>query len=203
MGTEKSVENGFKFSDDQLGKLSRKFREIERRIRMGAIDFETTLEGLQKIIIEGQSPLFLQVVDGIADIKLADGFINCNVDPYCPSDWRVDSHTFDGIIKFSPDKVHLGLRRTHGVDSEGWSTFIHDKDFMQYMNATVLDYLLKHPDRIPEEWKKYKVYFLGTVYASTDGLLFVRYLYYDNGAWSWGLTRFNSESEDFLAASFD
>jgi len=37
------------------------------------------------------------------------------------------------------------------------------------MNANVLDYLLAHPELIPEDWKNKYVFFWGTIYRYSSG----------------------------------
>lgn len=57
------------------------------------------------------------------------------------------------------------------------------------LSASVLDYLLEHPEEIPDEWKKNKdgdtnfIYFWGTIYRNSDGYLYVRCLYFYEGHW--------------------
>jgi hypothetical protein len=59
------------------------------------------------------------------------------------------------------------------------------------LNANVLDYLLKNPQLIPDDWKKdgsgntCYIFFWGTIYRVSGGYLFVRYLYWDVGRWQW------------------
>lgn len=49
MATGKTVSDGRRLSNDDLGALARKFREIARRIEEGTINFDETLKGLQSI----------------------------------------------------------------------------------------------------------------------------------------------------------
>jgi hypothetical protein len=51
------------------------------------------------------------------------------------------------------------------------------------LNANVLDYLLLHPEIIPEDWKGKYVYFWGTIYEYTLGRLYVRFLRFNDGRW--------------------
>ena len=53
------------------------------------------------------------------------------------------------------------------------------------LNANVLDYLLAHPELIPEEWKGKAVFFWGTIYRRSDGGLYVRCLYWGGSKWRW------------------
>jgi len=52
------------------------------------------------------------------------------------------------------------------------------------LNANVLNYLLKHPNLIPEDWKDEYTLFFGTVY-NFGGRLFVLSLYWTGGVWHW------------------
>ncbi|HEY4477351.1 MAG TPA: hypothetical protein VJB56_01875 [Candidatus Paceibacterota bacterium] len=53
------------------------------------------------------------------------------------------------------------------------------------LNANVLDYLLAHPDFIPEWWKGKAVFFWGTIYRNSYGNLCVRYLCFYGDRWDW------------------
>ncbi|MDP6571570.1 MAG: hypothetical protein QF747_01905, partial [Patescibacteria group bacterium] len=51
--------------------------------------------------------------------------------------------------------------------------------------ANLLDYLLEHPHLIPEEWKGKYVFFWGTIYRGSGGLLCVRCLGWYGVGWFW------------------
>jgi hypothetical protein len=53
------------------------------------------------------------------------------------------------------------------------------------LNATVLAYLLEHPDLIPESWKTGVTYFWGTIYRDSDALDRVRFLCWGGRGWGW------------------
>lgn len=59
------------------------------------------------------------------------------------------------------------------------------------LNACIIDFLLEHPEFIPDAWKKddagntIYIFFWGTVYRNSDGFLCVRYLGWRGGAWDW------------------
>ena len=55
----------------------------------------------------------------------------------------------------------------------------------EVLNANVLDYLLVHPELIPEEWKDKCVFFWGTIYESGTGRLFVRFLHWYVSPYYW------------------
>jgi hypothetical protein len=53
-------------------------------------------------------------------------------------------------------------------------------------NANLLDYLLKHPHLIPEEWSSKYVFFWGTLYRNSVGNLYVRCLCWGRNRWEAG-----------------
>jgi len=54
-------------------------------------------------------------------------------------------------------------------------------------NANLLDYLLAHPELIPDSWKGKAVFFWGKIYRVSSGRLYVRYLFFHGHGerWSW------------------
>jgi hypothetical protein len=72
------------------------------------------------------------------------------------------------------------------------------------LNANVLDYLLAHPELIPEEWKGKYIFFWGTIYRDSGGDLSVRYLYWSGSEWNWDYNwlddDFNSDNPAALAS---
>jgi len=119
--------------------------------------------------------------------------IDCDADPFVPDGWKVEEHKKGGQIDFDPAQVLLDLAmgqmggksiRGHELRKE------HAGD--RVLNANVLDYLLAHPDLIPEEWKKDEqgntryIFFWGTVYRRSSGYLCVRCLCWSDGRWFWG-----------------
>ena len=55
------------------------------------------------------------------------------------------------------------------------------------LNANVLDWLLDHPELIPEEWKDFYIFFWGTIYRYSEDSFSVRYLCWSNSKWCWFL----------------
>jgi hypothetical protein len=57
------------------------------------------------------------------------------------------------------------------------------------LSAIILDYLMAHSELIPESWKKDEkgntifIFFWGTIFRRSDGYLYVRYLYWNDGLW--------------------
>ena len=53
------------------------------------------------------------------------------------------------------------------------------------LDVRVLEELLKHPELIPEEWKKGITYFWGTIFRYSVGYLYVAYLLWNGSRWDW------------------
>lgn len=119
--------------------------------------------------------------------------IDCDTYPFVPNGWTVVSHKKGGQIAFNPAKIklHLSTNQQNGKLIEG-NKLRKELANEPVLNANVLDYLLKNPRLIPEEWKKDAsgntryIFFWGTIYRYSYGNLFVRYLCWLNGSWRWG-----------------
>lgn len=129
------------------------------------------------------------VLSGLAQIVTTKHVINCDIVPLVPNGWKVVQHVKGGQLEWNPADVELYLDESQ---KEGKS--IKGNKLRQrlakligkrVMNANILDFLLDHPELIPEEWKGKAIFFWGTVYRSSDGNLCVRYLYWDGGRWHW------------------
>ena len=128
----------------------------------------------------------LPVVRGKADIAYPKHLIDCDVDPFVPDGWLVEKHIKGGQLSFDPTKVKLWLSKvqTKGGVIEG-NKLRKELKGQPVLNACILDYLLAHPELIPEEWKGKAVFFWGTIYRDSNGNLYVRCLYWDDEQWSW------------------
>jgi len=131
------------------------------------------------------------VLLGQAEIKIVDHVIDCNADPVLPNGWKVEEHQKTGSFKWDPKHVPFYLSKSQKKDS-----YIEGKKLrkelagMRMLNANVLDYLLKNPQLIPEEWKRDEqgriryILFWGTIYRDSCGLC-VRSLCCHVGQWDW------------------
>lgn len=185
---KKSVVDGAKLTDEQLGRLYRKLREIEKRINEGVISFPETLDVLQNIIIEGKSAQHLSVINGMAKIKCIEYLIDTDAAPFIPVGWSVRKHMVDGLWIWNPNSVELFLSRRQKKDYEIGTDLlkvISSQEGKRILNANVLDYLLAHPELIPESWRGKSVFFWGTIYRILGGECYVRYLFWDGLKWSW------------------
>lgn len=111
--------------------------------------------------------------------------INCATDPFVPNGYVLDKHQpgskdyeFDAVkvFLFQSEKQEKGIL----VGEE----LLQELVDIPSLNANVLDYLMVHPELIPESWKNKRIYFLGTIYLLND-IRVVRYLYWSKSQWTW------------------
>ncbi len=124
--------------------------------------------------------------------------INCDAPPFTPDGWTIAPESEQlpnrvrGQLIFDPTKIKLYLspNQQDGKRIEG-NNLRKELENELTLNATVLDYLLAHPELIPEEWERDEkgviryIFFWGTVYRNLNGSLCVRYLYFFCGRWNW------------------
>jgi hypothetical protein len=133
-----------------------------------------------------------QALLGYSEIKHVSHVIDCDADPFVPDGWKVEEHKKGGQFLWDAAKVELYLSKNQqkGRVIEG-NKLRKELENDPMFNANLLDYLLKNPHLIPEEWKKDEkgntryIFFWGTVYRDSGGYLDVRALYWDGGAWRW------------------
>jgi hypothetical protein len=90
------------------------------------------------------------------------------------------------MLEWNPAKVclHLSPNQQSGKIIKGHK-LRKELEKEPVLNANVCDYLLAHPELIPEEWKGKHIFFWGTIYRGSDGDLYVRYLYWCGSQWHW------------------
>lgn len=134
---------------------------------------------------------------GHAEIKTVEHLIDCDADPFVPSGWRVEEHRKGGQIKFDLAKIELYLSKNQQngkvINGNKLRKELEDKPVL---NANALDYLLKHPELIPEEWKGKYIFFWGTIYRYSDGDLIIRYLDWSGDRWYWSWGWFDDDWND-------
>ncbi len=137
----------------------------------------------------GQSKHLLEIRDVLNDravISYPKHLIDCDALPFTPNGWEVVEHKQGGQLEWNPARVKLYLAKSQkpGKLVEG-SKLRNELEGQMVLNANLLDYLLKNPELIPDEWKRKGIFFWGTIYRySLDGLC-VRYLYWDGSRWYW------------------
>ena len=162
-----------------------------------------TLEAVAQVIVDGYNAYLSADARALVDACCPDqsagtGYsvvsrrfyiINCDADPFVPKGWTVESHIRGGQFEWDPSQIELYLDKGQLGDNalEGnrlWRRLV--KRFSKrLMNACVLDFLLAHPELIPEEWKSKIIFFWDTVYRHSDDCLYVRCLYWNGDRWYW------------------
>jgi len=125
------------------------------------------------------------VLNGKAEISYPEHLIDCDANPFIPAGWSVEEHKKGGPLKFDPSKISLYLSKKQKKGSIEGNDLRKELANQPVLNANVLDYLLAHPELIPEEWKGKAVFFWGTIYRNSDGSLYVRYLLWRGSEWGW------------------
>ena len=123
---------------------------------------------------------------GTHEIKQVRYLIDCDTNPFVPEGWKVEQHDKGGQLEWNLEKVKLYLSKNQ-KDGKciGGNKLRKELENKPVLNANVLDYLLKNPHLIPEEWKSKYVFFWGTVYRYSDGFIIVRYLRWRGDRWDW------------------
>jgi hypothetical protein len=134
---------------------------------------------------EDKCKQILSFLRGRSEIKLIEHLIDCDADPFVPDGWSVVEHKKSGLVKFDPAKIYPYLSKKQKKRPIEGNKLREELKNMRNANANVLDFLLKNPHLIPEEWKGKYVFFWGTIYRSSDGHLCVRYLSWGGVRWDW------------------
>ena len=150
------------------------------KLELGQIEaLVNIIGGLENVmkILQGAVKVVLEVVKHLID---------CDVAPFCPEGWKVESHKKGGQIEWDPTKVRLYFspNQQNGKCIQGHN-LRKELENEPVLNANVADYLLAHPELMPEDWKGKYVFFWGTIYRDSDGSLCVRYLCWGGSGWSW------------------
>jgi len=183
MTTVKAVEDGrHKITNELLGGFNRKVADLLRRIDEGTLDYWRVMNQLQ-LVIEDRVPT------------------TNHGDPFVPVGWKVEKHQKSGDLKLTRegDDLFLGGKKItfHLSPNQMGDKSIKGENLRgelakeMVLNANVLDYLLAHPDLIPDSWKvdsegrTVLLFFWGTVYRRSDGVLCVRDLCWNGSRWGW------------------
>ncbi|MEI7742005.1 MAG: hypothetical protein WCJ29_05920 [bacterium] len=117
--------------------------------------------------------------------------INLEAPPFVPRGWTVEEHRGTGelLVRDIP-KIRLFTAETQKGPGIGGAVLRKELAEKPVLNANVLDFLLKNPDLIPNEWQNSQVYFWGTVYRGKDGFVRIRMLHWDGRGWQEGFGMF-------------
>ena len=92
--------------------------------------------------------------------------IDCDTySSYVPDFYGLEEHKKGGQLIWDPSKIrlHLSDNQRDGKAIQGHK--LREELANQFvLNINVMDYLLAHPELIPEEWKGQNVHFWGTIY---------------------------------------
>ena len=136
----------------------------------------------------------LAFLRGHARIEIVTHVIDCAVAPFVPEGWMVApaneqiASRFTGEIVWGPETTPVAFHLDAGQQGDGRVVGNELRKRLagqRVLPANVLDYLLAHPQLIPESWKGQYLFFWGTVYRDAGGGLCVRDLYWDGDAWDW------------------
>jgi len=124
-------------------------------------------------------------------------FADLTLEPIACRGWLIEDHqkAVDGINVIVWDRARVELyvddaQKNGNVDGFMLRKSLRDKPIL---NANVLDFLLRNPQLIPEDWKKSehgkprRIYFFGTIYCRPNDDLYVRYLCWNDEKWGWGV----------------
>lgn len=127
---------------------------------------------------------FKLVLGGMSEIVAVKHVIDLNADPMVPDGWSVKEHHKGSSFEWNPAKIALYLseQQNNGNFIEG-NKLRKKLKSKTVLNACLLDYLLAHPQLIPEDWKGKTVFFWGTIYCDSDGDLCVRFLIWNGSEW--------------------
>ncbi|MDO8594006.1 MAG: hypothetical protein Q7R93_00635 [bacterium] len=126
-----------------------------------------------------------RVVLGHASVTVMEHVIDCDANPFVPKGWGVEEHHEGGQFKFDASQVEFYLSAAQKKGSIEGNKLRKELVDKPVLNANVLDYLLKNPHLIPDEWKGKYLFFWGTVFRSSGGSLCVRCLDWNDGRWDW------------------
>ncbi|MFA4942726.1 MAG: hypothetical protein WC564_03770 [Patescibacteria group bacterium] len=201
MNTDKTVKDG-KLTDEQIGKIWRKAEEIMKRINRGVVSYQDTLDVMQKIIIEGKSQDHLDVIKGSHQIRLIRPVVDTHNTPFIPPGWTIDAHRPFGRYELDVSEIHIhvSIKQYNVLPIDGIE-LLEELARNIVFNANVLDCLLDHQELIPDDWKRFRLFFWGTIYKLLDGRRVVRCLQWHNDNWNWGyqLIESNFGSHSFAA----
>ncbi|MEI7620668.1 MAG: hypothetical protein WCJ57_03830 [Candidatus Falkowbacteria bacterium] len=129
----------------------------------------------------------LAVMKKKATISYPEHLIDLGAKPFCPEGFSVEEHQGTGnwLFYLSAPLYRFYRSKKQIKGSIEGNELRKELKGQKVLNANVLDYLLAHPDLIPEEWKNKNVFFWGTIYRNSLGHLCVRYLDWDGSSWHW------------------
>ena len=156
-----------------------------------------------------EDEILLQLMKGVQigthEIKAIEHWIDCDTTPVIPKGSSLEEHQKGGMLQFDITKVNLYLDWNQKNGNIEGSKLREELKSKKVLNANVLDYLFVNPHLVPEEWKGKTVLFWGTIYRSSNGILYVRHLYWNGARWcrgsSWVSHTFDARNPAAMFAS--
>ena len=129
--------------------------------------------------------LLRDFLDGKNEIRPMDYTIDLDAKPFLPVGWDVEHHQNGGKFKYDPTKVKLYLSECQrsGCGSNG-NDLLKELEDQKVMNANFLDFYLKYPHLVPENWKGKSIFFWGTRYLDPLGDKHVLSMYWLGQRWN-------------------
>ncbi|MFI5260484.1 MAG: hypothetical protein ACHQU0_01675 [Candidatus Paceibacteria bacterium] len=164
---------------------------LPRAMRLSGLDAKTILKYTDE---EGErlsmalAEAFKMLYNGHASTVALPHIIDCDSALFVPDGWKVEEHDEGGQLTFDASKIELyfSVAQDQTKGSIGGNELRKELADKPVLNANVLDYLLANPHLIPKEWKGKSIFFWGTIYRDSDGLLCVRCLCWGGNGWRWG-----------------
>lgn len=139
-------------------------------------------DDLTKLKQFGNLKGIIDILHGKAEIKYPKHLIDCDALPFIPDGVMVEKHIPGGLWKWN-SKIPFYLSKKQKNGTINGHDLRKELDGKPVLNANVLDYLLAHPELIPEEWKNKYIFFWGTIYRSSGGGFYVRCLSWSGSRW--------------------
>ena len=126
--------------------------------------------------------------------SVEEHIIDCAVGPSIQSFQgkilEVIEHKKIGQMYWNNDDITLYQSPIQKNGTIAWDELQKELENQKILNANTLDFLLKYPDLIPDEWKTENQYFLrilfaGTIYRGVKEKSLVRYLYFNSRSQKW------------------
>lgn len=155
-----------------------------REFLLGQMQIKPTTEDAQRFITINETTIAVYLG---ATPKLP--FDGAEVVEHIGEGWVIVEKRADGLyINSRKVTLHLSKRQKGGKWLKGYE-LCEELTGKPVLNANILDALYENIHLIPEEWKRDEngnirfIFFWGTIYRASDGNLYVRYLYFSDGAW--------------------
>ena len=130
---------------------------------------------------------FRDILLGYYETKPIDNLIDLSARPYCPKGelagqdiWIWNYHNKGGKWLFNPNEIKLDLfepEESKDPLEDSWN-LPKKLATLNFLNANVLDFLMKNPKFFPEEWKGKRIFFWGTIYGMSAADT-IRYIFWD------------------------